>query len=126
MSDDIYAGWTLEQLRNEQRKSWNSGMSADYDGKRALDLENALRKLNKPPEVQISRSDLRDLFNARDKVSFEDIVSAKQDPRYWDSGRRDPQYVKEIDFVVQKFGEAKQRQLDAEAEKNRTTLLDRG
>lgn len=39
------------------------------------------------------------------KVTFEKLISMKQDPRYWDPSRRDPAYVQEVDAANKAYAE---------------------
>lgn len=40
-------------------------------------------------------------------ITFEKLLSMKSDPRYWDSGRRDPAFVKEVEAANRAYAESK-------------------
>ncbi|MCX6575307.1 MAG: hypothetical protein NTV82_02815 [Candidatus Aminicenantes bacterium] len=115
---------TKENLYALQKDPRASGMSAKYDAHYSMTVENALREINKPADVRIPKSESRALnMSAGDEITFENICHWKKDPRYHDPNFRNPEYVKAVNLAVQEYGQAKDRQMAAEAEKDRPTLL---
>jgi hypothetical protein len=122
-----YEGWSLDELYNAQRKNGIWG-DKGFDQQKGSEIEAALRKANTAPEIRIPKSESVALNQAADDfLDFDFIVRAKMSPKCEKGSiHYDPLYVKAIEKGCEELGAAKQRQLDAEAEKNRTTLLDRG
>jgi hypothetical protein len=125
MSENTYEGWSLSQLYEEQRKSWNSGMSPDYDGRRALELENALRKRNASPEIRIPKNQSVALnMGADDELTFERLVHYKKDRRYCGTvSDRDPAYCAAIAKACEELGRAKEKESQASEKAGGTVLL---
>ena len=42
---------------------------------------------------------------SKSDVTWEKLLSMKQDPKYWDAGRRDPNYVKEVEAANKQYAD---------------------
>jgi hypothetical protein len=107
-----------EKTTGEFKKEWGNNFDAnlkkaDAAGNRVFGAEfmAALKNAN----LHVNPSVIKGLFKlsevigehsfvdsgkqqvSKSTVTWEKLLSMKQDPRYWDSGRRDPAYIKEVE-----------------------------
>ncbi|MEI7636013.1 MAG: hypothetical protein WCJ37_01795 [Syntrophus sp. (in: bacteria)] len=112
MAED-YSKWSVEALRRLQKSPRCSGLGSQYDGKFALEVEQALKaayRRDDPQNVTVPRNQSAALKMCADDVIDRDfIIRLKMDPRYTaDAGsvNYDPLYRKAVTLAVQEFGQA--------------------